>query len=113
MRDRSCATCASGSRAGMRTARSAAGLATRTAVRVYSRRVRIGAVAERAGVSVETLRYYERRGLLPEPARTPGGHRDYGEEAVRFVRAVKDAQSVGLSLAETEEYVRLARRDPQ
>jgi DNA-binding transcriptional MerR regulator len=74
--------------------------------------VRIGEVAERAGVSVETLRYYERRGLLPEPQRSVGGHRDYGDDAVRFVRAVKEAQSLGFSLAEIGEYVTTTRRRP-
>ena len=57
--------------------------------------MRIGEVARRAGVNLETLRYYERRGLLPEPERSPGGHRDYGEDAVRYVRAVKEVQSPG------------------
>jgi DNA-binding transcriptional MerR regulator len=75
--------------------------------------VRIGEVAEQAGVNVETLRYYERRGLLPEPPRGEGGHREYGADAIRFVRAVKEAQSLGFSLAEIEEYLRLARRDPR
>jgi hypothetical protein len=42
--------------------------------------VRIGEVAEQAGVNVETLRYYERRGLLPEPPRSDGGHREYGAD---------------------------------
>jgi DNA-binding transcriptional MerR regulator len=74
--------------------------------------VRIGEVADQAGVNVETLRYYERRGLLPEPARSPGGHRDYGEDAVRFVRAVKEAQTLGFSLTEIEEFMALARRSP-
>jgi DNA-binding transcriptional MerR regulator len=72
--------------------------------------VRIGEVAELAGVNIETLRYYERRGLLPEPPRTPTGHRRYDDETVRFVRAVKEAQGLGFTLAEIEEYLRLARR---
>jgi DNA-binding transcriptional MerR regulator len=72
--------------------------------------VRSGEVAERAGVNVETLRYYERRGLLPEPARTPRGHRSYDEETVRFVRAIKEAQGLGFTLAEIEEYLRVAAR---
>src|SRR4051812_30113170 len=72
--------------------------------------MRIGEVAARAGVNVETLRYYERRGLLPEPVRGPGGHRRYDDEAVRFVRAVKEAQGLGFTLSEIEEYLRLARR---
>jgi DNA-binding transcriptional MerR regulator len=61
--------------------------------------VRVGEVAERAGVNVETLRYYERRGLLPAPERAPSGHRRYDEEAVRFLRAIKEAQAVGFTLA--------------
>ena len=60
--------------------------------------MRVGEVAERAGVNVETLRYYERRGLLPEPARTPNGHRRYDDETVRFVRAIKEAQGLGFTL---------------
>jgi DNA-binding transcriptional MerR regulator len=74
--------------------------------------MRVGDVAERAGVNVETLRYYERRGLLPKPFRSPGGHRDYGEDTVRFVRAVKEAQTLGFSLSEIEEYMNLTRRAP-
>jgi redox-sensitive transcriptional activator SoxR len=72
--------------------------------------VRAGEVARRAGVSVETLRYYERRHLLPEPPREAGGHRRYDEDAVRFVRAIKDAQAIGFTLAEIEEYLRAVRR---
>src|SRR5437867_9542240 len=72
--------------------------------------VRVGEVAERAGVNVETLLYYERRGLLPTPARTPSGHRRYDEETVRFLGAIKEAQAVGLTLAEIAEYLRAARR---
>ena len=64
--------------------------------------MRAGEVARRAGVSVETLRYYERRRLLPEPPRGAGGHRRYDEDAVRFVRAIKDAQAIGFTLAEIE-----------
>jgi DNA-binding transcriptional MerR regulator len=74
--------------------------------------MRIGDVAERAGVNVETLRYYERRGLLPEPFRSPGGHRDYDDDTVGFVRAVKEAQTLGFSLSEIEEYMSLTRRAP-
>ena len=72
--------------------------------------VRVGEVAERAGVNIETLRYYERRGLLPAPDRTPSGHRRYDEETVRFLRAIKEAQAVGFTLAEIAEYLRAARR---
>jgi DNA-binding transcriptional MerR regulator len=72
--------------------------------------MRIGEVARRAGVNIETLRYYERRGLLEEPARGPNGHRDYDEETVRFVRAVKEAQRLGFTLGEIAEHARLTRR---
>jgi redox-sensitive transcriptional activator SoxR len=72
--------------------------------------VRVGEVAERAGVNVETLRYYERRGLLPAPDRDPSGHRRYDEDAVRLVRAIKEAQAVGFTLAEIREYLRASRR---
>jgi DNA-binding transcriptional MerR regulator len=60
-------------------------------------------------VNVETLRYYERRGLLPAPERTPSGHRRYDEETVRFLGAIKEAQAVGFTLAEIAEYLRAAR----
>ena len=69
--------------------------------------MRIGEVARRAGVNVETLRYYERRGLIEEPARGINGHRDYDEETVRFVKAVKAAQQLGFTLDEIAEHARL------
>jgi DNA-binding transcriptional MerR regulator len=74
--------------------------------------VRVGDLAERAGVNVETLRCYERRGLLPAPERTPSGHRRYDEETVRFPGATKEAQAVGFTLAEIAEYLGAARRSP-
>ena len=83
-----------------------------TWVRVYGADVRAGEVARRAGVNAATLRYYERRGLLPAPARTPSGHRHYDEDAVRFLRAIKEAQAIGFTLAEIEEYLRVARSGP-
>src|SRR6185436_5723436 len=72
--------------------------------------MRVGEVAARAGVNVETLRCYERRGLLPGPDRAPSGHRRYDEETVRFLRAIKEAQAVGFTLAEIDEYLRAAKR---
>jgi DNA-binding transcriptional MerR regulator len=59
---------------------------------------------------VETLRYYERRDLLPAPAREPSGHRRYDEETVRFLRAIKEAQAMGFTLAEIAEYLDASRR---
>jgi DNA-binding transcriptional MerR regulator len=71
--------------------------------------MRIGEVARLAGVNVETLRYYERRGLIEEPARGINGHREYDEETVRFVKAVKAAQQLGFTLEEIAEHARLTR----
>lgn len=62
--------------------------------------LRSGEVAHAAGVNQQTLRYYERRGLLAEPLRTPGGHRLYPAEAVTAVRLIKAAQRLGFSLDE-------------
>jgi DNA-binding transcriptional MerR regulator len=63
----------------------------------------IGQVARRAGVGIQTVRYYERRGLLPAPARRPSGQRVYEPETVDLLRTVKKAQRVGFTLAETED----------
>ncbi len=71
---------------------------------------RAGEAARRAGVGVETLRYYERRGVLPRPQRRPSGQREYTLEDVRLVLAVKAAQRLGFTLAETQEIVRVTRR---
>ena len=54
--------------------------------------LRAGQVATAAGVNLQTLRYYERRGLLQEPDRTLGGHRVYPAEAVTLLRVIKTAQ---------------------
>jgi redox-sensitive transcriptional activator SoxR len=72
--------------------------------------MRVGEIATRAGVNVETLRYYERRGLLPAPEREPSGHRRYHDDTVRLLRAIKEAQAVGFTLGEIAEYLRAARR---
>ncbi len=60
----------------------------------------IGAFAEAAGVNVETIRFYQRKGLLPEPDRPHGSIRRYGEADVARVRFVKSAQRLGFSLDE-------------
>jgi len=65
-----------------------------------------GQLAREAGVNSETLRYYERRGLLPRPHRTPGGHRIYDPEAVSLLRLIKRAQGLGFSLTEVRELLR-------
>jgi DNA-binding transcriptional MerR regulator len=60
-------------------------------------------VARAAGVNQQTLRYYERRGLVAEPTRSPGGHRLYPPEAVTVVRIIKAAQRLGFTLAEVAD----------
>jgi DNA-binding transcriptional MerR regulator len=75
---------------------------------VSGRGLRTGELAERAGVNVQTLRYYERRGLLAAPARRPSGQRQYPEEAVGLLRTIKAAQRLGFTLAEIEELLDLS-----
>lgn len=69
--------------------------------------MRTGEVAHAAGVNVETLRYYERRGILTPPHRRPSGYREYPPETVRIVRFVKHAQELGFTLEEIEELLAL------
>ena len=71
--------------------------------------MRIGELAQRSGVEPTTIRYYERIGLMPDPARTESGYRDYAEEAADRLGFIRAAQSVGLSLGEIRET--LAFRD--
>lgn len=77
-----------------------------------SEQMRIGEVAAQAGVNVQTLRYYERRGLLDEPERRPSGYRVYSLEAVRLVRFIKKAQDLGFTLREVHELLRLRKSRP-
>jgi len=69
--------------------------------------MQIGRVAAQAGVNVQTLRYYERRGLLPRPPRTETNYRAYPDDAVLRVRFVKRAQELGFSLMEIKELLSL------
>ena len=62
----------------------------------------IGRVAQAAGVNVETIRYYQRRGLLDEPEKPPGGHRRYAASAARRVNFIKRAQQLGFTLQEVK-----------
>jgi MerR family mercuric resistance operon transcriptional regulator len=64
-------------------------------------------VARRGGVNLETIRYYERRGLLPRPPRTASGYRVFAPEAVRRLRFVRRAQALGFSLKEIKELLSL------
>jgi MerR family mercuric resistance operon transcriptional regulator len=60
----------------------------------------IGGLADEAGVNVETIRYYQRRGLMSEPDKPPQGHRRYAGDAVKRVRFIKRAQVLGFTLEE-------------
>ncbi len=68
----------------------------------------IGAVARQAGVAVDTIRYYEREGLLPEPARRASGYRTYGEDAIRRLRFIRRAKELGFTLEEIRELLALS-----
>ncbi len=65
--------------------------------------LRSGQLAEAAGVNLQTLRYYERRGLLAEPRRSPGGHRLYPAGAVTVLKVIKAAQRLGFTLDEVAD----------
>ncbi|WP_449066471.1 MerR family transcriptional regulator [Planomonospora algeriensis] len=72
--------------------------------------LRTGQVAERAGVNIQTLRYYERRGLIAEPERSPGGHRIYPPEVVALLGVIKAAQRLGFTLDEVADLIDTGRR---
>lgn len=71
--------------------------------------LRAGEVAKAAGVKLDTLRYYERRGILGEPDRTLGGQRQYPAEAITVIRIVKALQRLGFTLAEVSELLESGR----
>jgi MerR family mercuric resistance operon transcriptional regulator len=73
--------------------------------------MRSGEVAAAAGVNPQTLRYYERRGLLAAPRRTLGGHRVYLDDAVARLRIIKAAQRLGFTLDEVADLLSVGRRD--
>ena len=64
-------------------------------------------LAKRSQVNVESIRFYERQGLLPAPARTPGGYRMFTDDHVRRVRFIKRAQELGFSLREIRDLLAL------
>ncbi len=69
--------------------------------------LRTAEVARLAGVNIETLRFYERKGILPEPPRRASGYREYPPEAVERVRFVKRTQELGFSLNEAQDLLGL------
>jgi DNA-binding transcriptional MerR regulator len=71
--------------------------------------LKIGEVARRAGIGVETLRFYERSGLLNRPARTEGGYRLYDAEALKTLEFIRRAQALGFSLEEIKRIITESR----
>lgn len=67
----------------------------------------IGKLASRGDVNVTTIRYYERRGLLPKPTRAPSGYRLYADDVVRRLRFIRQAQLLGFSLTEIQDLLSL------
>jgi MerR family transcriptional regulator, copper efflux regulator len=68
----------------------------------------IGTVAKRAGVPIDTIRYYEREGLLPEPLRRASGYRSYNESAVGQLRFIRRAKDLGFTLDEIRDLLALS-----
>jgi DNA-binding transcriptional MerR regulator len=72
--------------------------------------MRIGELAHQVGTNTKTIRFYEAQGLLPEPARTPSGYRDYGDEFVERLEFIRRGQAAGLSLREIAQIVAISDR---
>lgn len=72
--------------------------------------MQIGNLAKHAGVTVQTVRFYERRGLLPKPQRRESGYRLYGEEDLRRLRFIRQAKALGFSLDEIREFLQMRKR---
>ena len=74
-------------------------------------RLTIGRLAKAADIGVETIRFYEREGLLPEPERTASGYRQYAPDTVDRLDFIRRAKALGFSLGEIRELLGLARAD--
>ncbi len=70
-------------------------------------RLRTGQVAKQAGVNVETLRYYEREGLIDAPPRTASGYREYPAETVSRIHVIRRAKALGFTLQEIRDLLSL------
>ncbi len=66
----------------------------------------IGELANQAGVNVQTVRFYERQKLLPEPSRTHSGYREYGQSELKQLRFIRQAKALGFSLDEIRDIIR-------
>ncbi len=71
--------------------------------------MKIGEVAKRAGIGIDAVRFYERRGLIPAPSRRPSGYRDYPPEVVLDLRFIRRAKDLGFTLDEIRELRSLDR----
>jgi DNA-binding transcriptional MerR regulator len=71
--------------------------------------MRIGEAAEAAGVAAQTIRFYERRGLLPQPPRGPNGYRDYDASVLNRLAFIRSGQAAGLTLVEVASVLELRR----
>src|SRR2546425_6482661 len=71
-------------------------------------RIAIGALSKHTGTNIETIRYYERVGLLPAPTRSSGGYRLYGTDHLKRLNFVRRARALGFSVAEVRKLLRLA-----
>ncbi len=69
--------------------------------------MKIGAVAKAAGIGIDAVRFYERQGLIPDPARQPSGYRVYSPDVVLRLRFVRRAKELGFSLKEISELLSL------
>jgi Hg(II)-responsive transcriptional regulator len=72
--------------------------------------MKIGELAQRAGVSIDTVRYYERQGLLPAPERMASGYRRYDQDDVARLRFIRRAKALGFTLVEIQELLALSGR---
>lgn len=72
--------------------------------------MKIGTLAKRADVAIDTVRYYERQGLLPAPVRLASGYRDYDSDDVSRLRFIRRAKALGFTLAEIAELLALSAR---
>lgn len=75
---------------------------------IPSSHLTIGAVARGAGVRIDTIRYYEREGLLPAPRRRDSGYRDYGRDTVDRLKFIRRAKALGFTLDEIRELLALS-----
>jgi Cu(I)-responsive transcriptional regulator len=73
--------------------------------------MKIGEVAKAAGIGIDAVRFYEREGLIPAPARRPSGYREYTPDVVVSLRFIKRAKELGFSLKEISELLRLEASD--